>query len=76
MKEKSLWERKLVKFCPSKEEFNKYNYEESPFRIGEVFLCLGEIKNMPEHYIFIDKNGRIFWGYHNDFFKILTEDET
>jgi hypothetical protein len=71
------WKNKIVKFSPNKEAIKMWGKQikKIPFKIEETYLCLGEIGNMPEHFIFVDIKGKIYWAYHNDFFKILTEDE-
>jgi len=46
-----------------------------PFKNGDHVLFLGEIKNMPDHYVIVDVDGKIHWGYH-DYFRILSEEET
>lgn len=39
-------------------------------------LCLGEITNMPGHYVIVGKNGKVVYGLHSDIFQELSEDET
>lgn len=51
-------------------------YEDQyPFKTGQHFLFLGEIVQMPGHCIIVDKQGKVFWGYHTDNFREPTEDE-
>ncbi len=45
-------------------------------RLGETVLLLGEITNMPGHLAFTNLSGKIFFGYHPENFRILSEDET
>lgn len=43
-------------------------------RIGEEYLFLGEVKNMPGHGIFIDsKTGQTLYGYHTENFYLVME---
>ena len=37
-------------------------------------LCLGEVKNMPDHYIVAGKDGRVTWGLHRQNLEELTAD--
>lgn len=39
-------------------------------------LCLGEITNMPGHYIMVGPNRIIQWGFHSDIFVEPSDDET
>jgi len=51
-------------------------YEDKyPFKAGDTVLVLGEIKNMKGHYIIALKDGRVLYGYHDDFFREPTEEE-
>ena len=45
------------------------------FKQGEVMLFLGEIVDMPGHCIIVNEKGKVFWGYHTENFRALTEDE-
>ncbi len=71
------WENVIVKFEPTKEDLRMWGKQikETPFEIGKCYLCLGEIKNMPEHFIYVDNEGKIYWGYHDDLFRLLKEEE-
>jgi len=71
------WDKVIVRFEPDKksQKLFKEELKSNPFKINKDYLCLGEIKNMPEHFIYVDTTGKVFWGYHNDFFRILTEDD-
>ena len=73
---KGNWKNKLVRFEPTKEDLKLWNKQAKPFKIGEDYLCLGEIKNMPDHFIYVDIKGKIYWGYHDDMFRLLGVDET
>lgn len=53
------------------EEYHK----KYPFKEDDVFVFLGEIKQMPGHCIVAGKDGRVIWGYHTENFVELTEDE-
>jgi hypothetical protein len=51
-------------------------YEDKyPFKNGESVLFLGEIKNMRGHCTVVNRDGKVFWGYHTDDFRNPTEDE-
>jgi len=39
------------------------------------YLLIGEIDNMPEHFVVADSDGNIFWGYHMDNFMELESNE-
>lgn len=45
-----------------------------PWRNNDTVLLLGEIENMPNHYVIATSDGRIHYGYHNDFFVDVEED--
>ncbi|MHA2062869.1 MAG: hypothetical protein ACXABY_00605 [Candidatus Thorarchaeota archaeon] len=47
-----------------------------PFRRGEDYLFLGEIKNMRDHGAFVTDDGLVRVGWHIADFMDLTEDET
>lgn len=59
----------LVRFIIPKEK------GEYPFLDGDTLLFLGEIKNMPEHCIVVNKNGKIFFGYHTENFIQIKDDD-
>lgn len=46
-----------------------------PFVNGESLLFLGEIPNMKGHVVVADHNGKVHWGYHDDWFRNPTDDE-
>jgi hypothetical protein len=46
-----------------------------PFANGDTMLMLGDIEQMPGHVVVVNKDGRVFWGYHDDNFRKLTEEE-
>jgi len=75
-KRKLKWVNTIVIFSPSKEDLDKWGKEikRQPFKVGESYLCLGEIRNMPEHYIYVDRRGKVYWGWHSDFF-VRNDDE-
>ncbi len=59
---------KVVRFShPRPDQKDEYIY---PFDDGDIFLSLGEIKNMEGHIAVIDKTGIVHWGYHSDNFII------
>jgi hypothetical protein len=47
-----------------------------PFRNGDTVLMLGEITNMPGHVAVALSDGRVVHGFHAEWFRELTEDET
>jgi hypothetical protein len=63
----------MVVFDPpdhAKETYVKHGQ----LRIGEEYLFLGEVKNMPGHGIFVEpKTGKTFCGYHTENFYLLME---
>jgi len=46
-----------------------------PWKIGEILLFMGEIKQMPGHCLVVNRAGKIYWGYHTDGFIEPSEDE-
>lgn len=46
-----------------------------PFKHGDHLLHLGEIKNMPGHLAVVNREGKVVWGFHDDNFRLPTEDE-
>ena len=46
-----------------------------PWKVGDALLFIGEITNMPGHCVVVDKQGKTYWGYHDDNFRKPTEDE-
>lgn len=52
-------------------------YEETlGVKNGGVVLCLGEITNMPHHFVFVNKKtNTIVTGLHCDLFRPATEDD-
>lgn len=64
----------LVKF-----DYNllpKKYYDDYPFDADDIYVYLGDIKQMPGHCIVVDfKTGKIYCGYHTENFIELTEDE-
>lgn len=49
--------------------------EDSEFLDQERFIYLGEIPNMPGHVVVVGQNGRVYFGFHDDDFQELSEDE-
>jgi hypothetical protein len=48
-----------------------------PFRLGAIYIFLGEIPNMPGHCVVADhSSGRIYSGHHTDHFVELASAET
>ena len=48
-----------------------------PFAPGGVYVFFGDIPNMPGHCVVADhKSGRLFSGYHTEWFAELSEDDT
>ena len=44
--------------------------------LNDVVLLLGEISNMPGHLAFTNRSGKVFYGYHPENFRILSDEET
>jgi hypothetical protein len=42
---------------------------------GEILLLLAEIQNLRNHYVVVSRDGKVHYGYHNDFFREPTQDE-
>ena len=68
---KKLQAMSLVKVLKIPKEYDQY-----PWKENDVLLCLGEIKNMPWHYAFATRDGKVYWGYHGDFVRQLSNEET
>ena len=34
---------------------------------GDNVVCLGEITNMPDHYIVVTREGKVLWGLHPEY---------
>lgn len=49
---------------------------EAGFYSNEVFVYLGEVVNMPGHVIVAGRDGNIYFGYHDEDFEEVPEDET
>jgi hypothetical protein len=64
-----LQTNQLVKFQIDRDE------EYYPFKNGEHLLFLGEIIEMIGHCVIVNRDGKVFWGYHTDNFVALTDDE-
>jgi hypothetical protein len=43
-----------------------YSY---PFANGDTVLILGEVYGMRGHVVIADSKGRVFWGYHAEYFE-------
>ena len=46
-----------------------------PWKPGDTVLFLGEIEQMPGHIAVATKDGKVHFGYHDDNFRLPTEDE-
>jgi len=46
-----------------------------PFAKDTPLIYLGEIVNMPGHCIIAGKSGKVYFGYHIENFRELTDDE-
>jgi hypothetical protein len=46
-----------------------------PWSDGDSMLLLGEIENMPGHVVVVDKQGKVWWGYHAESFRSPKHDE-
>lgn len=53
----------------------RYNIMGTPIEKGDTVLFLGEIPNMKGHIAFVDRDGKIWWGYHPDIFRQPVEGE-
>ena len=40
---------------------------------GEQLLFLGEIQNMRGHVVVVNREGKVFWGYHPENFREATD---
>lgn len=46
------------------------------FKEGDVCLYLGEIPNMLAHVAVATRDGKVKWGYHEDNFRVIPEDDS
>lgn len=71
------WYRKCLEDDIANENLEyKMNVEYyKEFLSNEAFVYLGEIPQMTGHIICAGRNGKIYFGFHDDDFKVLTEDE-
>jgi hypothetical protein len=46
-----------------------------PFKDGDYLLCLGEIKNQKGHVAVVNSKGKVYFGYHIENFRLLTNDD-
>lgn len=49
-------------------------YEFMGFYQGGIYLCIGEIVNMPGHYAIVNDKGLIISGIHDDAFILANSD--
>jgi hypothetical protein len=76
---KELDDKEDLKF--PKNSIVLYDYDDKEFeriynvKKGDMFLCLGEINNMPGHGIYATPTGKIIWGWHNDRFRLPKNNE-
>lgn len=61
----------LVVYYPNPDEHTIF----SPFRPGEIVLYLGEIVHMKSHGVFVDRNGKVQYGYHTWSFRVIPGEE-
>lgn len=61
----------LVVYYPNPDDHSIF----SPFRPGETVLYLGEIVHMRGHGAFVDREGRVRYGYHLWNFRVIPEEE-
>jgi hypothetical protein len=67
--EDAIQQYALVRFTAPKEHADKYD-----FKIGQQFVYLGEIPNMPGHCVVADvETGRIHSGYHVENFEVVND---
>ena len=50
-------------------------HSQYPFTRKDVFLFLGEVRQMPGHCVVATKDGRVVWGYHTENFVVVAEEE-
>ena len=50
-------------------------HSQYPFTRTDVFLFLGEVKQLPGHCVVATKDGRVIWGYHTENFVVIAEEE-
>ena len=51
-------------------------HSQYPFTRKDVFLFLGEVRQMPGHCVIATKDGRVVWGYHTENFVVIAEEES
>ena len=63
-------ENKMTPQCPYRAEvygipsaLNHY-----PFKNGDIICVLGELSHMEGHFVIALPDGKVVFGYHNDFF--------
>lgn len=61
----------LTVYYPNPDEHTIFSH----FRPGEVVLYLGELQGMPNHGVFVDREGRIRDGYHTWSFRVIPREE-
>lgn len=61
----------LVIYYPSPDEHTIFSH----FRPGEMVLYIGELQGMPNHGVFVDRDGRIRDGYHLWSFRVIPHEE-
>lgn len=67
--EETIQQYSLVRFTAPKEHADKYD-----FKVGQQFVFLGEIPNMPGHCVVADvESGRIHSGYHIENFEVMND---
>ena len=45
------------------------------FLSNDAFVFLGEIANMRGHGIFVGRDGKVYWGFHVENFRRVSEDD-
>lgn len=66
----------IVKFAPDEiYEGHLTIFRQKGLNLGETYLFIGEIRQMPGHCIVTDKNGKTIWGVHTENFVELEGDE-
>lgn len=61
----------LVVYYPNSNDHTIF----SPFRPGEIVLYLGEVQHMRGHGAFVDRNGKVQYGYHTWNFRVIPPEE-
>ena len=61
----------MVVYYPKPSEHTIFSH----FRPGEIVLYLGEVQHMKNHGVFVDRTGKVQYGYHTWCFRVIPEEE-